>query len=160
MISILFSSFDSNKLGVMHMTQVAIDHMARENGGDGGVIANIASVCGLDYIFSVPAYSASKHGVVGFTRTLAVCFISFSVSITDIHWLSSKCARFFFKTIEKAAKLIAPPLGQICFETILLALRNDMGLSVLECLSLRYTVKNVHLKMLGHALLCSSATDL
>ena len=40
--------------------------------GDGGVIVNIASVAGLNGFPRHPAYAASKHGVVGLTRTAAL----------------------------------------------------------------------------------------
>lgn len=45
--------------------------MSVEKNGRGGVIANVASTAGLD-IMEIPIYTASKHGVVGFTRSLAV----------------------------------------------------------------------------------------
>lgn len=67
----------------MNMTYAAVEYMAVENGGKGGIIVNVASVCGLDYIFNVPAYNASKHGVIGFTRTLAV-------SLYTLHFFFSK----------------------------------------------------------------------
>ena len=40
--------------------------------GGGGVIVNIASVAGLNGFPRHPAYAASKHGVVGLTRTAAL----------------------------------------------------------------------------------------
>lgn len=61
-----------SKVGLIHATQTAVELMSIENGGRGGIVANVASVCGLDYIFGVPIYNATKHAVVGFTRSLAV----------------------------------------------------------------------------------------
>ena len=39
--------------------------------GDGGVIVNVASVAGLTALESCPSYVASKHAVVGLTRSIA-----------------------------------------------------------------------------------------
>ncbi|XP_066488942.1 15-hydroxyprostaglandin dehydrogenase [NAD(+)] isoform X2 [Tiliqua scincoides] len=46
--------------------------MKTENGGSGGVIVNISSLAGLIPVSQQPVYSASKHGVVGFTRSIAM----------------------------------------------------------------------------------------
>ncbi|XP_042324733.1 15-hydroxyprostaglandin dehydrogenase [NAD(+)] isoform X3 [Sceloporus undulatus] len=46
--------------------------MKTENGGTGGAIVNIASLAGLMPAPHQPVYSASKHGVVGFTRSIAM----------------------------------------------------------------------------------------
>lgn len=56
----------------MHTTYAAIDAMSTAKGGRGGLVANVASVVGLDVVFSTPAYAASKHGVIGLTRCFGV----------------------------------------------------------------------------------------
>lgn len=56
----------------MHTTYAAIDFMSTAKGGRGGLVANVASVVGLDAVFSTPAYAASKHGVIGLTRCFGV----------------------------------------------------------------------------------------
>lgn len=60
------------KLGTINCTQVAIDLMSLEKGGKGGIIANVASTVGLDIFFFQPIYNATKHAVIGFTRSLGV----------------------------------------------------------------------------------------
>lgn len=45
--------------------------MSLENNGKGGTIMNIASICGLSPFFNLPAYTASKYAIVGYTRSLA-----------------------------------------------------------------------------------------
>lgn len=57
----------------MNANYAALDLMSTEKGvGRGGIVCNIASVMGIDHFFSIPAYVASKHGVIGFTRSFAV----------------------------------------------------------------------------------------
>lgn len=60
-----------NVIGVINGTQIALDHMNIARGGQGGMIVNIASALGLDVHFTLPIYSASKHAVVGYTRSMA-----------------------------------------------------------------------------------------
>ncbi|XP_053096144.1 15-hydroxyprostaglandin dehydrogenase [NAD(+)] isoform X1 [Pangasianodon hypophthalmus] len=61
-----------NLSGVVRGTYLALDHMKKQNGGNGGVIINTASLAGLGPLPSAPIYTATKYGVVGFTRALSV----------------------------------------------------------------------------------------
>jgi len=54
--------------GVFELSQQAAGVMAKQGGGK---IIHIASVCGFQGGWTVPAYTAAKHGVVGLTRALA-----------------------------------------------------------------------------------------
>lgn len=48
-------------------------YMSTEGGHNGGLIVNISSVAGIDCShFSMPVYTASKHGVVAFTHCMGV----------------------------------------------------------------------------------------
>jgi short-subunit dehydrogenase len=58
-----------NLFGVVNGTRVALNHMSK-NGF--GTIINIASVAGLLPAPMMSAYNASKHGVVGFTRSISL----------------------------------------------------------------------------------------
>lgn len=57
--------------GVVRGTYLALEHMKKENGGNGGVIVNVSSMAGLGPFPMAPIYTATKHGVVGFSRAMA-----------------------------------------------------------------------------------------
>lgn len=61
-----------SQIGLINTSMVALNAMTKSNGGRGGIIVNISSTAGLVAIAGLPFYSASKHGVVGFTRTMGV----------------------------------------------------------------------------------------
>lgn len=56
----------------MNSTYTAIECLSKTKGGRGGVILNVSSLAGLNYLYGHPAYAASKHGVVGFTTSFGV----------------------------------------------------------------------------------------
>ncbi|XP_020312247.1 15-hydroxyprostaglandin dehydrogenase [NAD(+)] [Oncorhynchus kisutch] len=60
-----------NLNGVVRGTYLALQHMKKQNRGQGGVIINIASMAGLGPLLTAPIYTATKHGVVGFSRAMA-----------------------------------------------------------------------------------------
>ncbi|KAK3096864.1 hypothetical protein FSP39_004131 [Pinctada imbricata] len=62
---------DINLNGVIRGSLQGIKHMKKENGGSGGTIVNVASLAGVVPVSYSPAYAASKHGVVGYTRSWA-----------------------------------------------------------------------------------------
>uniref|UniRef100_A0A9R1SDG3 15-hydroxyprostaglandin dehydrogenase [NAD(+)] n=2 Tax=Cyprinus carpio TaxID=7962 RepID=A0A9R1SDG3_CYPCA len=57
--------------GVIRGTYLTLEHMKKENSGNGGVIVNISSIAGLGPLPLAPIYTATKHGVVGFSRAMA-----------------------------------------------------------------------------------------
>lgn len=61
-----------NLVGVVKVAYLALDHMNKLTGGRGGVMVNTASMAGLGPFMSCPVYSATKHGVMGFTRSMAL----------------------------------------------------------------------------------------
>jgi len=61
---------DTNLKGAWLMAQAVAEHMTRL--GHAGSIINIASVLGLAATAQIPAYCASKGGLVNLTRALAV----------------------------------------------------------------------------------------
>jgi 2-dehydro-3-deoxy-D-gluconate 5-dehydrogenase len=54
--------------GVFELSQQAGRAMERQGGGK---IVNIASVCSFQGGWTIPAYTAAKHGIVGLTKALA-----------------------------------------------------------------------------------------
>lgn len=95
----------------------AIEHMGIENGGRGGMIINMASVLGLFPTSCAPVYSASKHGVIGFTRSLAgqrleselgIKFVAVCPGGTKTKLLDVAEPKFFGKHgLEEFAELVA-----------------------------------------------------
>jgi len=67
---------DAKKLVELNLTSVirgtflGIKHMKAANKGEGGCIINVGSISGIIPLSINPVYSATKFGVVGFTRSL------------------------------------------------------------------------------------------
>ena len=64
--------------GMMNSTLNAMKIMSIEHGGKGGIICNMSSVVGLDPMFLVPIYAATKAGIINFTRCLGVSIFFFN----------------------------------------------------------------------------------
>lgn len=62
------STLEVNLLGVMYGTHAVLPHMIK---AENGVIVNTASIAGLQSSPMFADYSASKSGVIGFTRSIA-----------------------------------------------------------------------------------------
>ncbi|XP_067885414.1 15-hydroxyprostaglandin dehydrogenase [NAD(+)]-like isoform X2 [Heterodontus francisci] len=60
-----------NLTSVIRGTYIALEYMSKEHGGKGGVIVNMASLAGIYPAPHGPVYTATKHGVIGFTRAIA-----------------------------------------------------------------------------------------
>ncbi|XP_019377340.1 PREDICTED: 15-hydroxyprostaglandin dehydrogenase [NAD(+)] [Gavialis gangeticus] len=66
------STIHINLTSVIRGTYIGLEYMRKENGGDGGVIINISSMAGLMPATHQPVYCATKHGIIGFTRSMAL----------------------------------------------------------------------------------------
>jgi 15-hydroxyprostaglandin dehydrogenase (NAD) len=55
--------------------------MGKDEGGKGGVVVNIASTAGLAPFAGCPVYVATKHAVIGFTRSFGVSTVCSNVDI-------------------------------------------------------------------------------
>ncbi|GIY47625.1 15-hydroxyprostaglandin dehydrogenase [Caerostris darwini] len=60
---------DVNLMGPINGCKTALKYMGKSNGGTGGMVINTASIAGFLPIASIPVYVASKHGVIGLTRS-------------------------------------------------------------------------------------------
>ncbi|XP_033642304.1 15-hydroxyprostaglandin dehydrogenase [NAD(+)]-like [Asterias rubens] len=61
---------DVNVKGTLSGTYTALKHMSLSEGGDGGTIINISSLAGLIPIPYMPTYAATKHAVIGLSKSI------------------------------------------------------------------------------------------
>lgn len=70
-----------NLKAVMFLSQAAGRHFARHGGGK---IIMVASALSYQGGYTVPAYTASKHGILGLTRSLANEFAAIKINVNAI----------------------------------------------------------------------------
>lgn len=99
---------------VINSTILAVKHMHKDTGsGQGGVVVNISSVVGLDPLFLLPVYSASKEAIISFTRAFSVRRKIYILKLVCV--ISEKCkcivlhaARVLLQTNWCATRLHLP----------------------------------------------------
>ncbi|XP_049337367.1 15-hydroxyprostaglandin dehydrogenase [NAD(+)] isoform X2 [Astyanax mexicanus] len=64
-------TIEVNLTSVIKGTYLALDHMSKEYGKEGGVIINVSSMAAFLHSPHQPVYTATKHGVIGFSRAMA-----------------------------------------------------------------------------------------
>lgn len=70
-----------NLSGVFHCLKYEIPLMLEK---DGGAIVNISSIAGLVGLPGIPAYVASKHGIVGLTQTAAIDYAKRNLRVNAV----------------------------------------------------------------------------
>jgi 15-hydroxyprostaglandin dehydrogenase (NAD) len=67
--------------------------MGKDKGGKGGVVVNIASIAGLAPLAGTPVYVATKHAVIGLSRSFGVSrALAMWVSHTGLEPLLGACS--------------------------------------------------------------------
>jgi SDR family mycofactocin-dependent oxidoreductase len=74
---------DINLTGVWHTAKAAIPHLIEQ--GTGGSIVLTSSTAGLKGFPGVSQYTASKHGVVGLMKTLALELAPHNIRVNSVH---------------------------------------------------------------------------
>jgi ketoreductase len=86
-----FDILDTNLNGLYLITKAVLEHMPDHNGGR---VINISSVLGK---FGVPGYTAyctTKHGMIGFTRALALELVNRGITVNTVcpGWVDTEMA--------------------------------------------------------------------
>lgn len=86
----------TNLTGVFRVTRAAVPHMS-----DGGRVINLSSVVGRFGVAGHAAYSATKHGVIGLTRTFALELAPRRITVNAMcpGWVETDMARDGYRRI-------------------------------------------------------------
>ena len=89
----------TNLTAVFRVTREAAPHLP-----DGGRILNLSSVVGRFGVAGLAAYSASKHGVIGLTRTFALELAPRQITVNALvpGWVETDMARDGFRRLGEA----------------------------------------------------------
>lgn len=110
----------TNLDGVFFTTRAALPHLA-----DGGRVVSISSVLGRFGVPGYTAYCASKHGVIGFTKALALELAPRKITVNTIcpGWVDTEMAKAGIQLMAdgmgvdfgkaKAGAMAAVPLGRM-----------------------------------------------
>lgn len=77
-----FQVLNTNLNSMFHCTKEEVKYML--NNEQGGSIVNIASVAGIRATPAAPAYVASKHGVIGLTKSIAMDYATKNITCNAV----------------------------------------------------------------------------
>lgn len=106
---------------VVEGSLLGIKYMGKNNEGKGGVIVNIASILGLQKLEGCPVYTASKHFVVGLTRSFGspyyldltgIKFVTMCPGVTDTP-LIFEANKMALKGFPDLGTVLAAGLGSL-----------------------------------------------
>lgn len=75
--------FAANIHGTFNAMRAQLRQMIEQ--GEGGAIVNVGSIAGLTGLPGNPAYSASKHAVVGLTRNAAIDYAPYGIRVNAVN---------------------------------------------------------------------------
>ena len=112
-------SVDVNMTGSWHTVKAAVPHIIE--GGRGGAIVLTSSVGGLKSYPNIVNYIASKHGVVGLMRTMAVEFAPHNIRVNTVHptqvnspmMMNDMTYRMFRPDLENPTQADIAPISQM-----------------------------------------------
>ncbi|KAH8273830.1 hypothetical protein KR044_001574, partial [Drosophila immigrans] len=119
-----------NLVGLINSCLIALEYMDKSKGGQGGMIVNISSVAGIEPTSRMSVYSASKHGVTGFTRSMAgpflrpsgISFVTICPGLTEtplLHEMHNKTAYSFKTSTTTGSSTIKRQPSHVCAQNIL-----------------------------------------
>ncbi|XP_055913879.1 alcohol dehydrogenase 1-like [Eupeodes corollae] len=148
----LFNEMDAdltigvNLLGVINTTSIAMNLMdTLEDNHDGWTVVNIASVAGLNPIKTSPIYSASKAGLIAFTRSMAeqselkqsgISFITICPGLTKTNLLdqfTSENKGHFAKLTTQLFSVTRKQTKNECAQSIMKAIELNKNGAVYMC---------------------------
>ncbi|CAD7088794.1 unnamed protein product [Hermetia illucens] len=134
-----------NLLGTIYTSLTAVNLMGKHKGGNGGIVINVTSVLGLEPSHPIAVYTASKHGGIGFTRSIShefhynktgLAFIAVCPGLTNTKLVQNPQNAATFDYVEgEMAKILTAKTQEadICGENIVKAMRTGKTGSIWIC---------------------------
>jgi len=99
---------------VVRGTLLGLQYMGKDEGGKGGVVVNMSSIAGLVASATLPVYVATKHAVIGLTRSFGVSTVYSNVGIP--YWGRVRfCLLYsFYWVMPRRMNFICPYFGIHC----------------------------------------------